>query len=775
MKKKMLIITVFSLLIVTVFGFFISADSKKERSGLKASEPYQIDTSTNFFTQKEDTRKVEIVDKGLEMQGYHKVTENSSLALYLTEEIPAKPTTELTDAVMGIALVDKLTGYTWYSEYEKTNALKDAGYLDEALTKVESGVTIEYYDANSTLISIVEKSLSTANTIVKYTKLQNGFKANVKFVDIGISFDVNVTIDKKDLIVEVPYDSLLEEKVKVKGKKGEYDYQLRSVTLFPYFGSQNYEINGYSFIPDGSGALIRYTDEVSSATFQKEVYGKDYGIVDKSVLNPHLKEGGSVSLPIYGVNHGYNQAAFLCQITSGDGAAELHSYPYMSAQLPFNTTFFKFITRDDYLIAMSDNSSLRLINDTVYPTNYSLKYSFLSHGDANYVGMANRYREDLNFDEVATNPTSEKDVPLHLEVLGVDYKQGLFGKNYVEMTTYEDALNIVKDLNYSGVNNVNLTYLGWNKGGYFNDGAVNAKLQSSLGNKGDFRKLTEYMNEHNMTMDVTINPLISDTYGFGNKTVKRLNLASFEVELNSSLKQVGYFVSPSQLSDAILKKAKNYDKLGIYGFNIDYLNQPFAYREDRNIVSRSEMIDVVCAELEELHSYNISTTSPAAYLYRYLTNYYSANYESSKYLYETDSVPFISILLSGYVNLFSPNINYISDYDLMSLRMVEYNMYPSFIVTENEAYELRFTNYEYLNSTQYELWNGKIKEVYGNVNPSLRMVNGATITNHRSIDTGVVEISYSNGRVIYVNYNNQAYSNGSIQVGPNSCYVKEVV
>ena len=172
MKKKMLIITVFSLLIVTVFGFFISADSKKERSGLKASEPYQIDTSTNFFTQKEDTRKVEIVDKGLEMQGYHKVTENSSLALYLTEEIPAKPTTELTDAVMGIALVDKLTGYTWYSEYEKTNALKDAGYLDEALTKVESGVTIEYYDANSTLISIVEKSLSTANTIVKYTKLQ---------------------------------------------------------------------------------------------------------------------------------------------------------------------------------------------------------------------------------------------------------------------------------------------------------------------------------------------------------------------------------------------------------------------------------------------------------------------------------------------------------------------------------------------------------------------------------------------------------------------------
>ena len=128
------------------------------------------------------------------MKGYKKVTENSALALYLTEEIPASPKTALTDAEMGIALVDKLTGYTWFSEYEKTSALKDAGYLDEALTKVESGVTIEYYDANSTLISIVEKSLTTANTEVKYTKITNGFKANVKFVDIGISFDVIVAI-----------------------------------------------------------------------------------------------------------------------------------------------------------------------------------------------------------------------------------------------------------------------------------------------------------------------------------------------------------------------------------------------------------------------------------------------------------------------------------------------------------------------------------------------------------------------------------------------------
>ena len=105
-------------------------------------------------------------------------------------------------------------------------------------------------------------------------------------------------------------------------------------------------------------------------------------------------------------------------------------------------------------------------------------------------------------------------------------------------------------------------------------------------------------------------------------------------------------------SKSILKNSSKYTKLGIYGLNIDNLSNSFSYRYENDVVYRSEMIKILTSELDKVEGLEISTTSPNSYLYNYLTNYYQAAYESSKYLYETDSIPFISIVLSGYVNLY---------------------------------------------------------------------------------------------------------------------------
>ena len=762
MKSKIYIFMVSCLLVVATLSLLVSANNKTEKSALRTYEQQSIDTTTNFFTRKEDTRTVVIESKGLETLGYELVGETDYLKLYLLKR------------TLGIALVDKVTGYTWFSTYEKAQQLFDEDRMTEnVLAEVESGVTIEYFDANSGNVNPNNKwpytyvyNKKKASSTVKLEN--NGFTASIEYGSIGISFDLKVKIDGANLFVDIPYESIVEKEVE--GIKVNKSYQLRSITVFPYLGSQNYEINGYSFIPDGSGALIRYTDEVSATAFIKKVYGTDYGVSAKTNLYDHIKELGSVTLPIYGVNHGYNQAAFLCQITSGAGGAELVSYPYGYSNSTFNTTFFRFNTRDMYLIELSNNSNIEMINNENYTYDYSLKYSFLNNGNANYVGMANCYREDLGL----TPNENSGDISLHLDMLGVDYKSGLFGKDYVEMTTYEDALNILKDLKHLGVESINLNYIGWNKGGYFNKSAMNTSLHSSLGNKTDFKKLGNYINENNMTMEVTINPLVSSTYGLNNSTVKKLNLSSFEKEQKSSMVQTGYYVAPSELAKKINKNGKAYTKLGIYGLNIDNLSDSYSYKVGSDVFYREQMIDVLCSELDKIDGYNISTTSPNTYLLKYLTNYYSANYEASKYLYETDSVPFISILLSGYVNLYSPQINYISDYDLMNLRMIEYNIAPAFIVTKEEAKNLRFTNFEYLNSTTYEAWAELIVSTYNTVNNSLKNVNGATILNHRYVDYGVAEITYNNGIRLYVNYNLETRSVGSIQVEPG-CTMVEVV
>ena len=132
----------------------------------------------------------------------------------------------------------------------------------------------------------------------------------------------------------------------------------------------------------------------------------------------------------------------------------------------------------------------------------------------------------------------------------------------------------------------------------------------------------------------------------------------------------------------------------------------------------------------------------------------------------------MSILLSGYVNQYIPNINYISDYELAALRMIEYNLYPSFIMTKEEAYDLRYTNFEYLNSTQYDLWKDLIIKMYTTTNGALKYVSGANIVSHEAVLKGVSKVGYSNGVIIYVNYNNDNVNYDGISLPPYSYYVK---
>lgn len=752
MKKRIILLIFVAIILFCLGTIIVNAASSDEKTGL-TEVITKIDATTNFFTQPANEEKIIISDERTTItdNGYIKVSENSSLVLYRR------------DKDMSIAIYDKNNGYMWHSNYKNIDGMK---LSDTIISKINSGVTIEYYDANGKSISYLETSITSkkANSTVEYTKIDNGFKAHINFVAVGISFDVNVSLDDNNLLVEVPYESIKEVTV---GKLTPKNYQLKSIDLFPYLGTENYEINGYSFIPDGSGALVRYNDVSATSAYIKRIYGNDDGILQTTNSNSHIVSDSVVSLPVYGINHGYEQAAFLCEITSGSGAAEIHSYPYNYKNIPLNTTFFKLCVRDTFMVSLS-SSQMTLINDNPYPNNYALKYSFLNNENANYVGMAKEFAKNLSLYEQVNN----SNIPLHLDILGLDYKKGLFGKNYIKMTSYKETKSILNDLKNNDVNNISVSYLGWNSGGYFNDGAINAKAASKLGGKKELQRLNEYISENNFSIDYTISPLTSDSYGFGKETVKRINLSAFDIDLKSSLEQEAYYLAPNVLSETILKKSKKYSKLGITGFDIDHLTDTFSYRYKSKAYYRSQMIDIIESEVSKLINYRISTSTPKAYLYKYVTNYYEAEYESSKFIYETDSVPFISIVLSGYVNLFTPNINYISDYNLFALRMIEYNLYPSFILSKEEAYDLRFTNFEYLNSTEYSLWKNLIVRIYSKVNDALKEVRGSAITNHHYLAVGIAQIDYSNGKTIYVNYTDTKFNNGKVAIEPHDYVVR---
>ena len=240
-----------------------------------------------------------------------------------------------------------ITNYKW-NEVTLCNMLKNEVYIGNTVQnkktvisyKVKKMRTVEKENqirVNNTHEAIIDKDTFEkvqcifdkrgTNTKLKYDYLPNGFIVHANFITLAIKFDVLVTIGDASLNVEVLLDTLTEEKYQTKAMKYPKEYKVKAITIFPYFGSENYEINGYAFIPDGSGALIRYGDvEYPDTAYIKRVYGDDLGI-NPSIEKEYLKEQNNITLPIYGINHGYEQAAFLCEISNGYGSSELHSYP----------------------------------------------------------------------------------------------------------------------------------------------------------------------------------------------------------------------------------------------------------------------------------------------------------------------------------------------------------------------------------------------------------------------------------------------------------------
>jgi hypothetical protein len=108
------------------------------------------------------------------------------------------------------------------------------------------------------------------------------------------------------------------------------------------------------------------------------------------------------------------------------------------------------------------------------------------------------------------------------------------------------------------------------------------------------------------------------------------------------------------------------------------------------------------------------------------------------------------------------------------LKLIEYGMRPSFILTHAEGHELRYTHYEYLFTTEYNLWKDQIIETTNHIDSILNAVSGAKMTSHRYLAEGVVEVIYSNGKQIIINYNLVPYTTVNLSVEPMSAIVSEV-
>jgi hypothetical protein len=166
--------------------------------------------------------------------------------------------------------------------------------------------------------------------------------------------------------------------------------------------------------------------------------------------------------------------------------------------------------------------------------------------------------------------------------------------------------------------------------------------------------------------------------------------------------------------------------------------------------------------------------SPNMYLWQYTDRYLQSPVGSSQYVFETDAVPFLQMVLRGTMEVYAPysNFSFYTQSDI--LRMIDYNLSPSFILSEKPSYHLASTSSAELYSTEFNQYEGLIKNVYTKVNEALSQVIGYTWTGRTVLADGVIKNTYTNGtdtKEIVINYTDENAVYNQTTVAPLSASV----
>jgi hypothetical protein len=219
-------------------------------------------------------------------------------------------------------------------------------------------------------------------------------------------------------------------------------------------------------------------------------------------------------------------------------------------------------------------------------------------------------------------------------------------------------------------------------------------------------------------------------------------------------------------------QTKTFLKLGVESVTVDGITRNLITDYTGDITTRTEAIALYQEALASLSAdTSLNLVKPNQYLFNYTDRYLQMDVYNTQYLIETDTVPFMQLLLQNTMELYAiyANFSFYTTHDV--LRMIDYNLYPSFVLTQEPSYLLTDTNSSTFYSTEYALYETLIQTIYDSINLALSPTIGSNWINREVIASGVVRNTYENGVVVLINYGDEVETVGTTSIQPESFVV----
>jgi hypothetical protein len=661
---------------------------------------------------------------------------------------------------LNFAVKNTKTGDIWFTN--PPNALGETREKGLPKTTLASQLYV-------TMIDNTTKSFFANSQVACYKK----GTCEVKITDEGILVTYDFQRPSESFTIPVLYTvkgGSFKATVKTKEIVEYGNNRIITIELLPHFGAGGLEDQGYMLIPDGSGAIIEFNNgNGDRSSFTKEIYGGDQSYQPE--IMPNKTE--EITMPVFGIVN--NGKGYVATVTGSDGAI---SAAPSSKSATYNHAYasFNYRKKGSYQTKEGTHIAKEQIIIGQFPANYqdfTVEYMFLESDDVSYSGMARRYRQYLMDNkgfEKKTNSFTEN-LPTFLEIYGELPREtsflGIPVTKYETLSSYSEVADIIKDLGSKGVNNLVIDYVGWQKNGPNTKVPTKLSYSSKLGGKKGYEELLAVAQEYGAKVFPRVE-FVNITQG-GNgylqasltaKSTLRTPIQHFLYHLGSGMRikkaSPNYFLKTQLYDEIVDKYLKTSSKLGLNTLAVESLaNVIYNDFETKKLYDTNEYRDTVTKQLEKItQTQSVLAKAPNDYALGYTDYITSLASFSSDYLVCSYEVPFMQIVLHGYIPYSNESISAAYNTREAFLKTIETGSSLLFTITANSARVMKDSpHYNFLYCSEYDLWNETAQDFYKELNSVLGPLQQVEIKDHQRVAYEVYTVTYANGTQITVNYN----------------------
>ena len=666
-------------------------------------------------------------------------------------------------------LENRKNGYLLYSVPKDSDS--DTITKGTVRSNIKSQLIVNYVDIEDEKTTAYTKSQnsyisSVENGDISVEEISNGIRVTYGFADIGMTIPVEYTLDDDRFVATVVFSEI---------EEGKTSY-LVSLNILPTLGAAATGEDGYLFYPDGSGSLIYFSEHTSlTEIISKKCYGEEKAISNKLEKSTYSE---TVKMPVFGtVRSGGN--ALLGIVEEGDSIAEISAYcsTYSCGYNAVSSAASYRFWSDKLMfkgVSGIQKTLYRVSKNHTTQKRYSVGYYMLEGSDANYVGMANRYRQYLVEKQGLKKRISSPTFNLALYgCVGVDASfLGVHFTRIQKLTTYDEAKEIICELAESGIDDISVRYIGWQKSGITNSKLKDAAtLSSKLGGKSDWNKLTSYLNEKGYDFYPEINFLSFQNNGGGITSRKSAIRTMYDdvakqVKYSPAVYRVLetekplYLLKYSLLDKAMDKILKKYKKTEVENILVSDISNMLYSDFSENSSYRDASYKSARSSLEKMQNgfERLAIAGGNIYAVPFATKIYDTPIYSSGDLNYDEDVPFYQIVLHGLVNQTTPSVMQSQDSITCLLKAVEVGCELQFAGIKESASVLMGTEYDTLYNTTFTDWKDYAREWYTAYQPLLEKIYDQKIVGHKCLADNVYLTDYENGVSVIVNYGDTDYA-----------------